>query len=394
MKAWQNGVELDTLKEYVAFYDKHHNQLSFSPFVQVNKRTVADMIGKNNLIAVVDNDNNLNFSYSMKTFKAKSAIKSFGIPVAHKLKDDVEISKINYLKDDEQSVAHLTALLNTYANSPIRVWLYIFEEDTFLKELAVEKGFHKVTSQYKSTAEIIGVYCNHAQEDKVPEYDKTTLIRVDYNRTDEFDDALAHFQVKLDDLQHNFANHYSNYNKGNTWSALSLRGYSDDVSFIEKPEEVMKSKKWADKYKDKEFKLQNTELWDYFKEELQTFIIACFNNPVSSAIDVTFDRVRLMQLEPGGGELLRHSDLQDPDVGTADGKTMRFHIPIFTNDRVDFSAWDWNGDKQTENFKEGELFYLDQRKPHTVVNNGDTNRIHLVFDVIANEHARGLISGL
>jgi len=71
---------------------------------------------------------------------------------------------------------------------------------------------------------------------------------------------------------------------------------------------------------------------------------------------------------------------------------MRFHIPIITNDSVAFSAWNYYGVKLTKFFKQGDFFYLDQRKPHTVINNGDTNRIHLVFDVIANEQSRKLIS--
>ena len=37
---------------------------------------------------------------------------------------------------------------------------------------------------------------------------------------------------------------------------------------------------------------------------------------------------------------------------------------------------------------EGELWYLDIRKPHTAINGGDENRIHLVIDIRCNKHFR------
>jgi len=42
--------------------------------------------------------------------------------------------------------------------------------------------------------------------------------------------------------------------------------------------------------------------------------------------------------------------------------------------------------------KEGELWYLDIRKPHMAVNNGDETRIHLVVDIEANDECRRLLT--
>ena len=42
--------------------------------------------------------------------------------------------------------------------------------------------------------------------------------------------------------------------------------------------------------------------------------------------------------------------------------------------------------------KEGELWYLDIRKPHTAINNGEQTRIHLVVDVEANDSCRRLFT--
>ena len=80
------------------------------------------------------------------------------------------------------------------------------------------------------------------------------------------------------------------------------------------------------------------------------------------------ERVRFMSLA-GSGELQRHTDQVDPHLGVADGKIMRLHIPIITNPNMEFTSWDMYGRKHTVNMKEGELWYLDIRKPHTAINN-------------------------
>ena len=69
---------------------------------------------------------------------------------------------------------------------------------------------------------------------------------------------------RLDVMDYEFTNHYSNYNKGKSWSAISLRGYTPEWSFITKPAEM--SKKWKEENKDTEFKLQDTELRKMFPE--------------------------------------------------------------------------------------------------------------------------------
>jgi hypothetical protein len=102
-------------------------------------------------------------------------------------------------------------------------------------------------------------------------------------------------------------------------------------------------------------------------------------------------RIRLMRLAPGGGELQRHTDQVDKDTGVEDGKLMRFHFPIITNPQVDFTSWDMRGRMHIVNMQLGEAWYLDTRKPHRAVNAGDSERIHLVVDVEANDAIRALL---
>ena len=371
MKAWQKGIHIERLSDIEEKYQQH-NKFAFSPFVQMTKPKIADAIDKKTL------HESSKVYFVKNVSKVKTPIKCFDKEIALKIPGDISITNISY--DGTEGLKQFANAINQIET---RCFVYIFEEDSELKRTLLCNGFHKLFSQFKSTAEIIGVYTNLEDNiawSNVPEYDKVGLVTI--HSPGKYDKETNDIFNLIKDLD--FANHYSNYNKGKTWSALSIRGYSDDITFIEKPAEVINSKKWADKYKDKEFKIQNTKLYDLIKEPVEKILNENFSG-------CEFDRIRLMALNPGGGELLRHSDLQDPDVGTDDGKTMRFHVPIITNPNVEFSVWNWEGTKETYNFKKGCMFYLDQRKPHTVVNNGDTRRIHLVIDVKANDKTRSLV---
>ena len=41
--------------------------------------------------------------------------------------------------------------------------------------------------------------------------------------------------------------------------------------------------------------------------------------------------------------------------------------------------------------RKGEMWFLDTRRPHTAVNDGDDIRIHLVADVFTNDAVRELV---
>ena len=91
--------------------------------------------------------------------------------------------------------------------------------------------------------------------------------------------------------------------------------------------------------------------------------------------------VRLMRL--GAGSVIKtHSDL---DLDVEHGR-VRLHVPIVTNDRVDFRL---NGERVT--LGEGECWYLRLSDPHSVTNAGDTDRVHLVIDAIVNDWLMALM---
>ena len=218
------------------------------------------------------------------------------------------------------------------------LWLHIFEEDDQSRSLASECGFEKVGTKFTSFAEIIGVYfkpCAHSlfsgdalrlRKWPVPASELLTCVplqkRIELPPVDAW---------QIDELALEFTNHYSNYNKAASWSALALRGYSDEPACIIKPSEM--PEKWQIENSRTSWRLQWTHLVDAFSG------VRPFCEQLCHDVDAQIQRVRLMKLAPAGGELQRHTDQVDQETGTRAGQFMRIHVPIVTNDLVLFTTW-------------------------------------------------------
>jgi hypothetical protein len=96
------------------------------------------------------------------------------------------------------------------------------------------------------------------------------------------------------------------------------------------------------------------------------------------------EAIRLMNLPPGK-IINTHTD---PDCGYEDG-VFRIHIPIMTNDKVYFVLND-----QTLSMKAGEVWYTNVNLPHSVANNGQSNRVHLVIDCVRNKWSDKLFKAI
>ena len=192
-----------------------------------------------------------------------------------------------------------------------------------------------------------------------------------------------------------FAVHPSNYNINETWSAVALRGYLPAPEFIESLEENSAyqnkhNEKWLKLFKKSQHGLQNTSLMAQFPE-VQKILDSIVPHSAKNG-NSAFKRVRFMKLAPKEGELERHTDLTDTSLGIEDGRTIRLHVPIKTNPSVKVTSWGLDNQAIVKHLKQGELWYLNIRCPHKVINAGKTERIHLVIDVLSNESIRALIS--
>ena len=374
MKPWQRGIELDTLLGMEELWSSY-NDRALSPFLKMKKNSIASAIDEGLYEYTSD------YAIYSNIFKSKSKIRMYSgydIPITSIEVGERLIYKIAY-KDKDKIIERLSSYKeNTF--------LYIYEESYEDKEIVKTCGFEKVGIKINTFGDILGVYFKGIPTPfgKREFLELNNIIKEEYYILRKMDipdltDLCESIKLKLEKIEIEFTNHYSNYNKNNSWSAISLRGYTEDYKFITKPEEM--NKKWKNENKDVDFKLKDTELRKDFPEVEQ--ILSYFKSVPH--------RIRFMNLTPSGGELQRHTDQVDPDAGVTDNKLMRVHVPIVTNDDVIFEQWEYDGKNKKVHMDIGECWYIDVRKPHTAVNNGNTLRTHLVIDLEANDYLRNLL---
>ena len=187
--------------------------------------------------------------------------------------------------------------------------------------------------------------------------------------------SLLNFDGVLDYIDNTeFSKVKTKYSKGDDWTAISLRGYGPEPLDILKPNVLKSGVK-------EEVKLQNTSLLQ--RSGFQVI------NDILTKIPSTFERVRFMKIKANSG-IGKHSDRIDKDFGLEDGNIIRIHVPIRTNDQVEFCLW-VGKEKLVNYLEEGHYYYVDVRAPHAVINNSDVDRIHLVIDVYVNDEIRKLL---
>jgi hypothetical protein len=91
---------------------------------------------------------------------------------------------------------------------------------------------------------------------------------------------------------------------------------------------------------------------------------------------------RLLRLGPGA-RIREHRDYR---LGYDDGE-IRVHVPLSTSPGVDFRL-----EGRTVAMAPGEAWYLDLNRPHSVANDGETARIHLVVDCEVNPWLENLLA--
>jgi hypothetical protein len=106
----------------------------------------------------------------------------------------------------------------------------------------------------------------------------------------------------------------------------------------------------------------------YFREVLGTFAA-----PLRA--------VRLMRLTPGS-VIKEHTDLE---LSFEEG-TVRIHVPVVTNDRVEFHL-----NRSRVVLEAGSAWYLRLSDPHSVHNKGATDRVHMVIDAQVNDWIGGVL---
>jgi hypothetical protein len=92
--------------------------------------------------------------------------------------------------------------------------------------------------------------------------------------------------------------------------------------------------------------------------------------------------VRLMRLTVGS-VIKEHSD---HDLSFEDG-TVRIHVPVVTNPDVEFYL-----NRRRVVLEAGSSWYLRLSDPHSVVNRGTADRVHMVIDAEVNDWVRDVLA--
>jgi len=371
MKAWQHGYDLSILKAVEERF-ADYNEVVLSPFAQMKKNRIADLVHNKKM----DTYSEPPFLCHIPTNIAKNAVhvRAYGdVDLGIRAKGERMID--NPVGDKEMIVKQI----NTYKEN---IWMTINTQYKMGNDIAKEMGFKKIGIKVNSFSDIINVYVKEQTDKKVNWFFISPLETYNIRKIGEVPQPMiTGIRNKIAGMEDIFTNHYSNYNKKKSWSAVSLRGFDQLPEMIEKPSEM--NDKWQKENGKNDYFIQDTPLMKHFSPEVPD-ILASLETP-------KIERVRLMKLEPNGGVLDRHTDQTDKELGIKDGQIVRLHIPIFTNENVSFSSWNWNGKEDIRHMGEGEIWYLDIRKPHKATNTGDSSRIHLVIDVVSNEMVRDML---
>jgi hypothetical protein len=278
-------------------------------------------------------------------------------------------------------------------------WVEIYEEDPIMRAMMLEGNFAYRGTKVNAYGDLTGMYYRPfptvAVDDVTVEpHDAATLTVLDKGFISDAEShailaELRNFAQWWSDYSGAkvWADHYSTYNKNNTWSAFSLRNFvPDDPTSIVKPKEMPRD--WKKEHEDMlELECADSIALDHFptvKDIMRRLAVMGYA--------AGFERVRLMRLTASGGELTRHSDITDRTAGTRDGFISRLHIPLVTHEAVQFQMWDHRGRRFQRHLSANDLWYLDQRKPHAAVNKSAVERVHLVIDVVACDAFRSQLA--
>jgi hypothetical protein len=356
----------DSLQEALDLFRAHERGIIRGPFLRATGTRISSWLAANQLKLIRSRDGLLAAAV-IAVARFRQPVKDFSRATRFHIEPgDLIVKRLACRSGYEQVCSSF--LISLTATTP-RVWLRLWQEhpvDRGVAHLAYAKSR---ATKILSGSELVGIWLigKDVRLAKLPPSERWTIRRLQIDPLS-VDDAKLGVLAKGDQL----VTHYSTqYNDRGSWSALCVRGYGGRSDFIIKPSEM--PKEWR-KHNQQSLvlKIEDTDA----REKLPEL------EPLIRAVPGVKHRVRLMRLA-AGGSIKRHTDSVDPDAGTTNGKNLRIHIPLYTNSTVWFTGWDLNGHEVKARMREGEAWYLDTRKPHQVENRGNTDRLHLVMDVVS-----------
>lgn len=369
---WQRGYDLAMLQTISALFKEFDAGLVFGAFTGVNEAAVAEWLSAGEL--TVWGGTQPELAVRIQRPRVRVPVYDFRDEVACTIgAHDIVVRRYAHRPGTdsllERQLGHAS-------------WVECWAEQPAERARLARLGFRWCATKIAASSEIRQVWGRDSGGSMLFEgepYSRVELLSL-APMPDELDPAPNLFAAAVDAVNRlglHWEQHYSTYNAKASWSALALRGYGGLAEFIIKPAEM--SAKWKRDHPGecKHYTVKDTPLRAQLPE-----LEPLLDNVLRLAPEV--QRIRLMRLEPGGGELKRHADITDREAGVAVGKVARLHLPLVTNPSVLFESWSADGVRVQRHMGLARWWYLDQRKPHTARNGGTEPRIHLVVDAVVS----------
>ena len=384
---WQQGIPLDRLTAITNLFDRY-KPFSFGRFGMPNEAEIAQTIVQGEGYELFNADNTKLIAFMIGKQAKRNSIKS------------TFATGQLFIKQHDFVIKHLTfaeilpdKLLETWLqslNSP-SIWIETHTEDVEKHAQLKRLGFQELGTKVSAASELKsvlyrGINPSQRKNEPLATSEQATLERLTPNFASP--QIIAQIKTELETYLQNspdkgWADHYSSYNIRKSWSAISLKGFTDDPHFIIKPAEM--SKKWKE---------ENATLLNNQIRNTPAFAAFPSVHTLLDLLGCQTQRIRFMRVRASDGGLSRHADITDKEAGATINKIARLHIPIQTNPECLFQAWQLNGTQLCKHLETGSLWYLDTRKPHAVSNrNGSQDRIHLVIDAVVNAELQDWIYG-
>lgn len=369
--AWAKGQDIGLLKSLAALFKAEHGPHCFGAFVRVKEVHIAEAASSGRALWTKERD-------ACALFRIASASSSIEDFAGNEIRTEPGDLVIKAIAGPARERLLAALIERAQAQSII---LEGFMESPEFRALADGAGFAHIATKILASSEIKGLFYKGQPRPYPPiravDIPANRILAADFISPDEQAAILAEAEAAA-----LWAQHYSGYNKRHTWTAFAIQGFdASDPGFIIKPIEMAKS-----------WKAENPERLRAICQPT----IAAERFPIAMSIAARVpgrkERIRLMRLSAGGGELSRHADITDPDVGTGDRQLSRIHIPLLSAETCKFATWDMLGRKSETHFPERAICYLDTRKPHAVKNPAAIERVHLVMDTFGSDQLREWIA--
>ena len=312
-------------------------------------------------------DENKNYAIVSSLAKSNRNIRDFSTSiVGHIKKGDVVVKRFFYKDGYKEDLVNHIKRMRTQGSifgSERDVWFtHINMEHSGDKAIPESLGSTWLSSKIDAVcAEVRGIYYSgKLAQQGLQEYEDICCCRFDYPYIDGLDDFAIEFDEYVGDGW-GIADHQKSYGgKDKTWTSIEIIPLVVTYG-------TGKAKQG-----------QRGELNEEYVKRFP--IIEDIVSSMTSLDDCLW--LAVAKVSPERGIITRHSDkgIDKANAGVQVGKTARMHYPLKTNDGAYFELQDLQGNTNTYHMKQGEYWYMDKRKPHSVHNLGDSYRYHMIFD--------------